>query len=128
MPGITTANDGEATEKMWRGAILVGLALAAMPASGAAQTELSATFRVVERAEQPALVAAGVPGASGEAVVAARVPAGWAVSVNRGESSGGAAAQLSSGGRVAVAGPADLVSRSGREDSAESVTWTFVPL
>lgn len=105
----------------------MGLALAALPSSGAAQTELRATFRVVERVEQPALVASG---ASGDAGVAAHVPAGWAVSVNREVAAGRPAAELSSGGVTRVAGTAELASRAGtpREDSAESVTWTFVPL
>jgi hypothetical protein len=107
--------------------MLVGLALAVLPASGAAQAELRATFRVVERAEQPALLASG---ASGDAGVAAHVPAGWAVSVNRGDAGGRPAAELSSGGGTRVAVTAGRASRVGspREDSAETVTWTFVPI
>ena len=86
---------------MWRGALVLGLALAAMPARGAAQVELSATFRVSGRVEQPQLIASQGTDAAGGAVLSARVPAGWVASVDR--QAAGTFARVASGGELARA-------------------------
>lgn len=108
-------------------AMLIGLALAMVPAAGSAQ-EIGASFRVLERPAQPDLVAADQPGS---AATAARIPSGWAYSVSRGVGGGAGSTRLATGvaasERLEVALPvAEAAAVAGAAD--RTVTWTFVPL
>ena len=109
---------------MWRGVLVLGLALAAMPARGAAQTELRATFQVAERVEQPQLIASQGADASDGAVLSARVPAGWLASVDR--RAAGTSGRVAAGTDLVTSVVA--VNGSGDEATGASETWTFVPL
>ena len=99
-----------------------------MPARGAAQVELSATFRVSGRVEQPQLIASQGTDAAGGAVLSARVPAGWVASVDR--QAAGTFARVASGAGLVAGGVAlnEPVVEARREATAGTVTWTFVPL
>lgn len=100
--------------------MLIGLALALLPAAGAAQ-QVGASLTVLERPAQPELRS------EGRSAAAASIPSGWAYSVSRDEATRGAEVrtQVARSERIEVALPVSPVARPG---GRETVTWTFVPL
>ena len=106
---------------MFRGALLViGVVLAMAPGRAAGQ-EIGASFRVTASVAQPDLVSNGSVGIGS---LAARIPAGWAWSVERGVGGGTSpvtAGRESASLEVAIPAPAE-------GQLADQVTWMFVPL
>lgn len=101
------------------------LALAMMPDRVAAQSEVLASFRLVAPVSQPTVASPGSDGASG---TAARVPAGWAVSVDQRAGSGWSAPEVPRARRIDGFVEVTLASKGVEIDSPQPVTWLFVPL
>src|SRR5687768_17486439 len=104
---------------MFRGALLViGVVLAMTPGRAAGQ-EMGASFRVSASLAQPDLVSNGPVGIAG---LAARIPAGWAWSVERGV--GGGSSPVTAG-RESASHAVALPAAVQGEPADQPVTWMF---
>lgn len=100
-------------------AMLVGLALMAVPAGASAQ-EIGASFRVVERPAQPVVVT----GATGSALV----PGGWAYDMSRGVGGGARSPRVTSGVASSDSLEVRLPAAPMSAEPGQQVTLLFVPL
>ena len=103
-----------------RMAMLVGLALMAVPAGASAQ-EIGASFEVRPHPAQPELVVSGSTGS-------ARIPGGWAYGVSRGTGGGARALRLSSGVMPSDSIEVRLPPAPVDGQPGQAVTLLFVPL
>ena len=101
-------------------AMLVGLALMAVPAGASAQ-EIGASFEVRQRPAQPELVVQGSAGS-------ATVPAGWAYEVSRGVGGGMRTPRLPSGIASADSLEVRLPVAAAGVETGQPVTLLLVPL